>query len=158
MVGYARAAELVVTIFVAFLVLGFYLAHLYQSTGFFTASFTGPFVGLFFLSIFYPIINVLAKISTRNRVMLAFIEWVGAVLFATVAGWFFTVFPLNFVHVADVVPLDYRFIFSFFTNNEIGRIIVALVLLAGVIALLVGSIKLVWRMTMGVVRTTMNAV
>ncbi len=62
----------------------------------------------------------------------------------TVAAWIFVAFPLNFAHVADVVPTPFQFILSWITN-DIGRIIVALALLASVIAVAVDSVKLVWR-------------
>jgi hypothetical protein len=144
MVGYAKLAEVIATAFFTVLVFGFYMANYAWSTGLFTAGFTPVLATLFFASVLYVLVNTSAKAITPRRDILALVELVGAALFVTVAAWIFVAFPLNFAHVADVIPTSFQFLLSWLTN-DIGRILVALVLLAGVIALAVDSAKLVWR-------------
>ena len=143
-IGYARASEVVATTVVTILIFGFYMAHYAWSTGFFTSGFTPLLATLFFASVLYTLVNTTAKAITPRRDVLALIELVGAILFLTVAGWIFEAFPLNFTHVVDVVPGSVQFAFSWLTN-DIGRIIVALVVLAGAIVVVVDSVRLVWR-------------
>jgi hypothetical protein len=146
MIGYAKVAEVVATTFFTTLVFGFYMAHYAWSTGFFTSGFTPLLAVLFFASVLYVIVNTTAKAITARKDIVALVELVGAVLFLTVAAWIFVAFPFNFTHIADVVPVPLQFVLSWLTN-DIGRIIVALVLLAAVITVAVDSVKLVWRVT-----------
>lgn len=149
LIGPARVGELVATTIVACAVAGFYAAHLVWSTGFFTSAFA-PITAVFFISIFWTIVNAGFKAVTLRKDVLALIEWVGAALFAGVAAWLYAVFPFNFTHLADVVPTQLQFLLSWITN-DIGHILVALILIAGIIALIVDSVKLAWRVSTRVV-------
>jgi hypothetical protein len=144
MVGYAKLSEVIAASFFTILVFGFYMAHYAWSTGFFTSGFTPLLATLFFASVLYVLVNITAKAITPRKDVLALVDLIGALLVVTVAAWIFVAFPLNFAHVADVVPTPFQFILSWITN-DIGRIIVALALLASVIAVAVDSVKLVWR-------------
>lgn len=155
MIGYAKASELVATTFFTALVFGFYMAHYAWSTGFFTSDFTPFLATLFFASVLYVIVNSYAKAVTPRKDVLALVELVGVVLFVTVAAWIFTAFPFNFAHVADVVPAPFQFLLIWLTN-DIGRIIVALVLLAAVITVALDSAKLAWRVTVRQFRNAGN--
>ena len=146
MVGYAKVSEVVAATFFTVLIFGFYLAHYALSTGFFTIEFTPLLAVLFFMSVLYTIFNSSAKAVTPRKDIVAFVELAGAVLFTTVAAWFFFAFPLKFAHLTDIVPVSIRFMFSWI-NDDIGRIIVALALIGGVISIVVDSVKLVWRVT-----------
>jgi len=146
MIGYAKVAEVVATAFVTTLIFGFYMAHYAWSTGFFTSAFTPSLAFPFFASVLYVLVNTTFKVATPRKDVVALVEMVGALLFVTVAAWVFIAFPLDFAHVADVIPAPFQFLLSWLTN-DIGRILVALVLLAGVIALAVDSIKFVWRVS-----------
>ena len=144
MIGYAKVAEVVATTFFTALIFGFYMAHYALSTGFFTSAFTPSLATLFFASVLYVIVNTSAKAVTPRKDVLALVELIGAALFLTVAAWIFVAFPFNFAHIADVVPSQLQFLLSWLTN-DIGRILVALVLLAAVIAFAVDAVKLAWR-------------
>ena len=146
MVGYAKVSEVVAATFFTALIFGFYLAHYAVSTGFFTSGFTPLLATLFFMSVLYTILNSSAKAITPRKEIVAVVELLGAVLFTTVAAWFFLAFPLNFAHLTDIVPVSARFLFSWI-NDDIGRIIVALALIGGVISIVVDSVKLAWRVT-----------
>ena len=146
MVGYAKLANVVATTFFTALVFGFYMAHYAWSTGFFTSGFTPALATLFFLSVLYVIVNSVAKAVTARKDVVALVELIGAVLFLAVAAWFFAAFPLNFAHVADVLPVPVQFLLTWLTN-DIGRILVALVLLAAAIAFVVDVVKFSWRVT-----------
>lgn len=142
----AMLGELVMTTVVACLIAGFYGAHLAWSTGFFTSAFTPVLAAFFFASIFWTIVNVAFKTITSRKDVRTFVEWIGAALFVGVAAWIYAVFPFNFMHLADVVPAQFQFLLSWITN-DIGRILVALILIAGIIALVVDSVKLAWRVS-----------
>ena len=146
MLGAAKVSEVVVTTFFTALVFGFYLAHYVMSTGFFTSSFTPLLAAIFYTSVLWTIVNVSFKAATPRKDIVALAEFVGSVLFAVTAAWFFVAFPLNFVHVADVVPGSLQFPFAWLTN-DIGRIIVGLVFIVSIIALAVNAVKLAWRVS-----------
>jgi hypothetical protein len=146
MLGAARVSEVVATTFFTALVFSFYIAHYVMSTGFFTSSFTPVLAAIFYTSVLWTIVNVSFKAVTPRKDIVALAELVGSVLFTVTAGWFFVAFPLNFVHVADVVPGPLQFLFTWLTN-DIGRIIVALVFVASIIALAVNAVKLAWRVS-----------
>jgi len=141
----ARAGELVATTIVACLSAGFYGAHLAWSTGFFTSEFTPVLASFFFISIFWMVINVASKAVTQRKGILALVEWTGTALFAGVTALLYVVFPFNFSHVADVVPAQLQFPFIWITN-DIGKVLVGLILVASIIALAVSTIKLLWRL------------
>ena len=146
MLGAAKVSEVVATAFFTTIVFGFYVAHYVLSTGFFTSSFTPLLAALFYTSVLWTIVNVSFKAVTLRKDVNAFVELIGAAFFAITAAWFFAVFPLNFAHVADVVPGSLRFLFLWLTN-DIGRILVALVFVAAIIALAVDAVKLAWRVS-----------
>lgn len=146
MIGYAKVSEVVATTFVTALIFGFYLAHYALSTGFFTAEFTPLLATLFFTSVLYTIVNTSAKAVIPRKDIVALVEFIGAALFTAVAAWIFLVFPLDFTHLTDIVPVSLQFLFTWI-NNDIGRIIVALALIGGIISLMVNSVKFAWRVT-----------
>jgi hypothetical protein len=146
MLGAARVSEVVATTFFTALVFGFYVAHYVMSTGFFTSSFTPLLAAIFYTSVLWTIVNVSFKAVTPRKDIVALVEFIGAVLFTVTATWFFVAFPLNFAHVADVVPGSLQFMFTWLTN-DIGRILVALVFVASIIALAVDAVKLAWRVS-----------
>jgi hypothetical protein len=141
----ARVGELVVTTIVACAIAGFYAAHLVWSTGFFTSAFT-PIAAIFFVSIFWTVVNAGSKAVTPRKDLLALVEFIGATLFVGVTAWLYAVFPFNFSHLADVVPTQLQFLLSWITN-DIGRILVGLILVASIIALAVSAVKLAWRVS-----------
>ena len=146
MIGYARTAEVATTVFFTILVLGFYMAHYVWSTGFFTNAFTPLLAGIFFASILSTIATVSAKALTLRKDIIALVELIGAGLLALAAYWFYEAFPLDFNHVSDVVPAQLQFLLNWITN-DIGGIIVALVLIAAIIVLAVDSVRLSWRVS-----------
>jgi hypothetical protein len=147
MLGAARVSEVVATTFFTALVFGFYIAHYVMSTGFFTSSFTPLLAAIFYTSVLWTIVNVSFKAVTPRKDIVALAELVGSMLFAVTAAWFFVAFPLNFAHVADVVPGSLQFMFTWLSNS-IGRIIVALIFVASIIAIAVNAIKLAWRVSL----------
>ena len=156
MLGAAKVSEVVVTTFFTALVFGFYVAHYVMSTGFFTSSFTPLLAGVFYTSVLWTIVNVSFKAVTPRKDIVALVEFVGSLLFAVSAAWFFVAFPLNFAHVADVVPGSLQFLFTWLTN-DIGRILVALVFVASIIALAVNAVKLAWRVSVRQIRSVHEA-
>ncbi len=154
--GAARVSEVVATTFFTALVFGFYVAHYVLSTGFFTSKFTPLLAAIFYTSVLWTIVNVSFKAVTARKDIVALAEFVGSMLFAVTASWFFIAFPLNFAHVADVVPGSLQFLFTWLTN-DIGRILVALVFVASIIALSVNAVKLAWRVSVRQIRNVHEA-
>ncbi|MBO0888202.1 hypothetical protein J2P12_03790 [Candidatus Bathyarchaeota archaeon] len=142
--GYSKVANVVATTFFTTLVFSFYMAHYAWSSGFFTRDFTPLLAALFFASVLYSIATSLTKALTLRKDVVALVELVGAVVFLTVAAWFFVAFPLNFAHVADVLPAPFQFLLTWLTN-DIGRVVVAAVLLAAAITFTVDVVKFAWR-------------
>jgi hypothetical protein len=146
MIGYAKASEVVSSTLITVLIMGFYMAHYFLSTGFFTSTFTPPLATLFFASVIYTMLTNGAKAATPRKDMVALVELIGAGLLALTAYWFYLTFPLDFGHVADVVPTQLQFLLTWI-SNDIGRIIVAIALVGALIALAVDAVKLAWRVS-----------
>jgi hypothetical protein len=144
MIGYAKVADIVFVTFFTMLVFGFYMAHYALSTGFFTSGFTPLLASVFFCSVLFTIITAITKAATPRKEVAALVELIGATLFVITAAWFYATFPLDFAQLSQVVPAQFKFLFTWITN-DIGRIIVALTLVGGVIALAVDVVKLAWR-------------
>ena len=145
MIGYAKASDVVGPSIATLLIFGFYMAHYAWSTGFFTDGFTPLLATLFYASVLYTVVNAAVKAITPDKVTRALVELLGSALFAVVAAWFFVAFPLNFAHVADVVPASAQFLLTWLTN-DVGRILVAIVFAASIIALGVNAFRLAWRL------------
>lgn len=143
MIGHAKASEAIPSIIATFLIGGFYIAHQAWSTGFFTADFTILLATAFYASVFYVIVNSAAKVLIARKDVVILIELIGAVLFMGVAAWVYFVFPFNFAHLADVVPVQAQFALTWITN-DIGRIIVDIALFGSIIAVIIDSARLAW--------------
>ncbi len=146
MIGYAKASEVVSSTLITILILGFYMAHYFWSTGFFTSAFTPILATVFFASVLSTIVTNGAKAVTPRKEIVTLVEFLSAGLLAITAYWFYLVYPLDFAHVADVVPTQLQF-FLTWIDNGIGRIIVTIVLVAALIALAVEAVRLTWRIS-----------
>lgn len=110
-----------VSIFVTILFLGFFVYHQVTHTGFFTTAF-GPLEMVFFYG---PMLLAMAAALIRaiwgRRNPARPVEVVSNVLLAVGALWLLIVFPFSFVHLADALPPNLRFLLSW-VNDAIGHI------------------------------------
>lgn len=117
------------------LIIGFFLAHLLWHSGFFTASFGAFEIVLFYSSVSFGIVlaTTRAILGRRNRVRpLEIAGYILAVLFCV---WFYYVFPFNFSHFGDVVPLSLGFLISWIPD-----LLVRIVLIIGAIGSAVAAV------------------
>ena len=115
------------------LVFGFFAWHQLTGTGFYTAQF-GP---LEMLALYGPILVSFAApiaraLSGRHNPARPF-EAATNLSLALGSLWLAIVFPFNFSHLADVLPGALRFVLSWI-SNDIGRFVLILQVLIGVIA------------------------
>lgn len=115
----------------------FFIYHQVTGTGFFTAKF-GPtemvfFYGPLVLSLAVPYMRALTGRRNPGRLMEALTN-----LFQFVAAiWLLSVFPFNFTHFADALPVTIRFAFAW-VNNDVG---IAALILAIVISPIVALVR-----------------
>ena len=115
------------------LVFGFFAWHQLTGTGLYTAQF-GP---LEMLALYGPILvsfaaPVVRAVSGRHNPARP-CEASAHLSLALGSLWLAIVFPFDFSHLADVLPGAIRFVFSWI-NNDIGRFVLILQVLIGVIA------------------------
>lgn len=115
-----RFGELV-ALFVMLLIIGFFAYHQAANTGFFTAAF-GPlemffFYGAMLLSLAAPVTRAAAGQRNPARPL----EVVANLFTAAAALWLLSVFPFDFTHFADALPVELRFSLAWL-NNDFGRI------------------------------------
>jgi hypothetical protein len=133
-----RFGQIVSTIAIL-LILAFYLYHQIANTGFFTSKFGAWEMFAFYGSILLSLLPPLARVwlGRRNPVRLldAFCN-----AFCTIALIFlFVVFPFNFTHFADALPIAIRFMFGWL-SNDIARIAMVLGILGtGISAVINGA-------------------
>ncbi len=115
------------------LLFGFFAIHQLANTGFFTAAF-GSFEKV---CLYGPILVAFAPaivraLTGRHNPARPF-EAASNLALAIGSLWLAIVFPFNFAHLTGVLPGGIRFIFSWI-NNDIGRLVIILQVIIGVIA------------------------
>jgi hypothetical protein len=119
-----RVAE-VIALMVNILLFSFFVYHQVANTGFFTTTFGSQamffFYGPMLLSMAAPVARALVGRRNPARPL----EVATNVFLAIAALWLFNVFPFNFAHFADALPVEIRFLF-WWMNNNIGYVILIL--------------------------------
>ncbi len=112
--------------------LGFFAFHQLANTGFFTDRFGSlemlALYGPILLSFAAPIARAIGGRQNSGRPF----EAATNVSLAVGSLWLAIVFPFNFAHLADVLPDAIRFVFTWI-NNDIGRLVLILQVMIGVI-------------------------
>lgn len=122
-------------IIAAILVVMFFVAHQLWSTGFFTSEF-----GNFEIVLFYSALSI-GMVTSATRALLGKrnetrpLEIAGSALAAVFCFWFYTIFPFNFAHFGDVVPLSLGFLISW-----IPWLLAKILLLIGGVGATVGAV------------------
>lgn len=121
------------------LVFGFFVLHQLTHTGFFTARFgTIEMVALYgplLLAFAAPLVRA---ISGRRNPARPF-EAATNLFLAAGSFWLVITFPFDFARLADVLPNGMRFIISWI-NNDVGRLVLMLQVIIGVITALLTMI------------------
>lgn len=123
-----RAGEIVAATIVL-LILGFFLYHQIENTGFFTPSFNGWEMFAFYGSIMISLVPPLARAAIGRRNPVRPIEAFSNLFFAFATLWLLLVFPFNFAHFSDALPVEARFLF-FWLTNDIAKFAFVLAILA----------------------------
>jgi hypothetical protein len=130
--GIERWLEMIFIILGMAIVFWFFSAHEQGQTGFFTDEFGSTerlaLYGPIFLSMIPPVIR--ASLGSRN----AGRPWEVLANIGLAIGsiWLFFVFPFNFEHLGDVLPVFMQFPFTFISDG-IARIILALQVLVAIL-------------------------
>ena len=111
-----RAGE-IVSVTIVLLILGFYLYHQIENTGFFTPSFNGWEMFALYGSIILSLVPPLARAAIGRRNPVRPIEAFGNLFFAFATLWLLLVFPFNFAHFSAALPVQTRSLFFWLTND-----------------------------------------
>jgi hypothetical protein len=134
-----RVIDPIVSTVAVGVLVGFFAAHQLARTGFFTERFGalemscvyGPLV----LSLVAPITRAVSGRCTPARPLEALTD----VCMVAAALWLLRVFPFDFTHLADVLPVGLRFSVAW-VSDEIGRIVLLLQMFAGTLAAVITMI------------------
>ena len=110
----------------------FFVYHQLLSTGFFTTSFGLLEVILFYASIPIGIATGAVRIIKGSRNTARPLEVVSAVIWIATGFWLFLVFPFDFLHLGDVLPISLQFLLSWIPD-WLGRCIIFLTGLIGTV-------------------------
>jgi hypothetical protein len=125
---------------VVLLILAFYLYHQFENTGFFTSSFVGWAEFAFYGSIVMSFLPPTARAIIGRRNSVRPLEAASNIFFAIASVYLLFVFPFNFAHFADALPVATRFLLSWLTN-EIAKAVWVLAIVAVLISAVVNVAK-----------------
>ena len=112
--------------------LAFFALHQLANTGFFTAQF-GPWemlalYGPILVSSIPPLVRAMSGRQNSGRPF----EAASNIALAIGSLWLVTVFPFDYVHLADVLPRPIQFLLSWI-NDDLARIVLTLQVIIGVL-------------------------
>lgn len=123
----------VVSAFIMLLIMGFFVYHLVNNTGFFTSTFGSLEEIAFFGSMVISFLPPLARAAIGRRNPVRPLEAGVNILFAVASIFLLSVFPFNFAHFADALPAATRFMF-FWLTNDIARIAFVLAIFGSLVS------------------------
>ncbi|RLI22573.1 hypothetical protein DRO54_00895 [Candidatus Bathyarchaeota archaeon] len=95
----------------------FFIAHQIWSTGFFTSKFGLTEMLLFYSSLLYGFVPNSIKCLSDRRNFVRLFEIFGAILTTIALVWVYIVFPFDFSHLVDPLPISTRFLLQWISNN-----------------------------------------
>ncbi len=122
------------------LLFGFFVYHQVANTGFFTAKFGALEMLCLYGPILFSLAAPVARALNGRRNPARPLEIAMNLFMAIGSLWLLIVFPFNFSHLADVLPAAIRFVISWITN-DIGKIILILQVIAGLITAILTTRK-----------------
>lgn len=135
-----RIGELVGIPIIA-LVTAFFAFHLLTNTGFMTSKFGLTGTIFLFGSAVLSIITSIARFITGRRDESRPFELVSAIYWTMASIWFLSVFPFNFVHLADPLPVYLKFFISWI-SNDIGWFILLISFIGGMAASINAAVRI----------------
>lgn len=129
-----RLGELAGIIVIVLVVL-FFIAHQMWNTGFFTSEFGLFEAALFYSAISFGMITAAVRALTGRRNTARPLEVAGFLLTAVFCLWFLEIYPFDFAHFGDVVPLSLGFLISW-----IPEMLVKVLLAIGAFGAICGAI------------------
>lgn len=127
-----RGGEVVAAV-VILLIVAFFAYHQAANTGFFTTKFGGWEMLAFYGSMILGIVPPLARAAVGRRNPVRPIEAFCSLFSAFACLFLFAVFPFNFAHFADALPVALRFAAAWVTN-DIAKVVLILGFLVGLIS------------------------
>ena len=119
-----------ISIVMMFPLFAFFVYHQAVNTGFFTAKFGSFEMVCFYGPMLLSMAAPLARACTARRNPGRPFEVVTNLFLVGSALWLLHVFPFDFTHFADALPVALRFMFVWITN-DIGRLFLTLQVLVG---------------------------
>lgn len=131
----------IVGIFFMLLIAAFFVYHQTTSTGFMTVRFGFTATLLFYGSFALSIVTSGARAILGRRDWARPFEFASNVFTFVAALWFLNVFPFDFAHLADPLPIAVRFILSWITNS-IGYLIILFSAIVSIIVAIVNAVRI----------------
>ena len=127
--SFSERAGNVLGIFANLLFLWFFITHQRSSTGFFTPRFGQTEMFLFYAPILLDIVKTAAKavVGRKNMIRPFDVAHMGLSFIEVV--WMYMVFPFEFSHLADVLPVFLQFLLGWISNN-IARVLMIVTMIA----------------------------
>lgn len=122
------------------LLIGFFVAHQTQNTGFFTEVFGTLGMVCLYGPLLFGLSAPAIRMWTGRRNPARPFEAGTSLLLAVGSYWLLTVFPLDYTHLADVLPSAIRFLLAWVTD-DIARIVLLLQVIIGPISAVVALWK-----------------
>jgi len=116
-------------IFANLLFLWFFIGHQRSSTGFFTPRFGQTGMFLFYAPILLDIFKPAAKVVVGRKNTLRPFDAAHLGLSFIEVVWMYMVFPFEFSHLADILPVFLQFILGWISNN-IARVLMIVAMIA----------------------------
>ena len=118
------------------LLFGFLAYHQWANTGFFTSKFGALEMICLYSPLFLGMAAPLIRFWTGNRQPARPFEAAGSLLLALGSLWLLIVFPFDFTHLADALPVGLRFLLAW-VSDDIGKIPLVIQIITGPISALV---------------------
>jgi hypothetical protein len=127
--SFSDRAGNILGIFANLVFLWFFITHQRSSTGFFTPRFGQTEMLLFYAPIMLDIIKTVAKAVVGRKNMIRPFDAAHLGLSFIEVVWMYMVFPFDFSHLADVLPVFLQFLLGWISNN-IARILMIVAMIA----------------------------
>jgi hypothetical protein len=127
-----RWLEVFFTTLAMIIVFWFFSAHELQQTGFFTDEFGQTERWALYIPIFLTMVPPVVRASIGSRNAGRLWEALANLSLAIGSTWLFFVFPFDFEHLPDVLPVFMQFPFGWISNG-LGRIILAVQVIVAIL-------------------------
>jgi hypothetical protein len=134
-IPYSERVGNIVGVVVGFLVVLYFVTHQTGSTGFFTSKFDTLEMLLFYGSLMTGIVSTALKGLFGRKNLVRFFDVFGLIFAVVAITWLFVIFPFDFVHFADVLPVFLRFLLQWISND-----VASVLMVLGIVVTLVMTV------------------